>query len=147
MSVPTTIVNRRNGITALVTTRGQLVTGPLDFSQFYTATTVADNVPVNLVRPRAGNNFVITAIVLSGNRDIAANGAIVDLYESAVGPTSSTISLRIYQDEIAKQTRAILTGLNIIVSVGRWVNVKSDDVQVRANISGYYVPVGGVAFA
>lgn len=147
MSVPTTIVNRRNGITALVTKRGQLVTGPLEFSQFYTATTVANNVPVNLVEPKAGSNFIINAIILSGNRDIAAAGAVVDLYENAIGPTDATITNQIYQDEIARQTRAILTGLNIIIAAGNWVNVKSDDTSVRANIAGYYVPVGGVSFA
>lgn len=121
-----------------VTSRGQLVTAPLEFSTFYNAATAANNVAVNVVPPKAGKAFVITDLVISGDRSIAAAGAITDIFE-ADSDTSAVVSKEIYQDEIAKQTRATLTGLNILVSVGKWINVKSDDVIVRANIGGYYV--------
>lgn len=123
-----------------VSQRGQLITSPLDFSTFYTDITTVNNTPVNLVEPMAGMNFVITALILSGDRNIGANGAVTEVYENAIGPTDATVTKAIYRDEIARQTRAVLTGLNIILTPGRWVNVKSDDVQVRANIAGYYVP-------
>lgn len=124
---------------ARITSRGQLVTAPLGFSQFYTNQNAVDNTAVNLVKPKAGKRFVITDIVLSGDRSIAANGAVVDLFENSTGPTNGTVTTQIYQDEIAKQTRAVLVGLNIIVSEGVWVNLKADDTIVRANIGGYYI--------
>tara|TARA_R110000796_G_scaffold99871_1_gene208287 strand:- start:2789 stop:3211 length:423 start_codon:yes stop_codon:yes gene_type:complete len=124
---------------ALVSKLGQLIVAPLAFSTFYTNQTAVNNIAVNVVPPKTGKCFVITAIVLSGDRSIGASGAITDVFENTLGPTSATITKEIYQDEIAKQTRATIPDLNILVTQGSWVNVKSDDVIVRANISGYYV--------
>ena len=132
------IKSERNGKLVEISKRGQLVTAPLDFSTFYQGSTASNNVAVNVVGPKAGSQFIITDIILAGDRSIGANGAVVDIFENSVGPTDGTITKQIYQDEIAKQTRAVLTGLNLIVSAGRWVNVKSDDVIVRCNIAGYY---------
>jgi hypothetical protein len=133
------LVGGTGGNSPEITERGQLVTGPLSFSQFYLGTTVANNTAVNVVPPVTGKCFVITAIILSGNRDVGVNGAITDVFENLSGPTDGTINTEIIQEEIAKQTRMTATGLNIIVSRGAWVNVKSDDVIVRCNIAGYYV--------
>jgi len=124
---------------AVVNPRGVLVTGPLAFSSFYTATTTTNNVAVNLVEPKAGYDFILTGIILAGDRNVGVNGAVTEVFENEIGPTDTTITKSIYIDEIAKQTRAVLTGLNIIITSGRWINVVSDDVQVRANIGGYYV--------
>ena len=41
--------------------------------------------------------------------------------------------------EIPKKTSLTLTGLNIIVTEGRWVNVKTDDDDVFATVAGYFV--------
>ena len=124
---------------AKVSRNGQLVTGDLDFSTFYLGTTIANNTPVNVVEPVMGKKFIITAIILSGDRSIAQNGAVTDVYESSVGPVDGTITKQIIQEEIAKQTRMTAIGLNIEVGEGRWINVKSDDVVIRCNIAGYYV--------
>lgn len=142
MTFPVTIACGKNNTRSLVTRRGQLIVAPLDYSEFYTATTVSNNVAVNVIAPRTGLNFAITDIILSGDRSIGANGAVVQVYENSNGPTDTAITKLIYADEIARQTRAVLTGLNIIVSPARWVNVVSDDVQVRANIAGYYLTNG-----
>jgi ABC-type molybdate transport system permease subunit len=142
MTFPITVACGKSNTRALVTKRGQQVVAPLEYSEFYTATTVSNNVAVNVIKPRTGKNFAITDIILSGDRSIGANGAVTQVYENTTGPTDTTITKLIYADEIAKQTRAVLTGLNIIVTVGSWVNVVSDDVQVRANIAGYYITNG-----
>lgn len=125
---------------AKVTSRGELVTGPIDFSLFYTATTLVNDTAVNVVPPVTGKKFIITIMVLSGDRSIGANGAVTDIFE-ADSATSGTIVRQLYQDEIAKQTRAVLPVTYVQVGAGRWINVKSDDVQVRCNIAGYYVNV------
>lgn len=125
--------------TVEVSDRSELIVGPKKPSNFYSATTTVNNTPVNVVPPKSGQIFIITTIVLSGDRSIGLNGAVVDLYESDISGTDATVETEIYQDEIAKQTRAVLTGLYISTQPGRWINVKSDDVAVRANVSGFYV--------
>lgn len=122
-----------------ITSRGQLVTGDLEYSEFYLGSAIANNTAVNVVPPKPGKRFVITAIILSGDRSIAASGAVTDVFENTTGPTTATVTKQIIQEEIAKQTRMTATGLNILVSEGAWVNVKADDVIVRCNIAGYYV--------
>lgn len=134
------ITNQNN--TVGVTKNGELIVGPREPSNFYSNTTTVANTPVNVVAPKTGYIFVITAIIISGDRSIGANGAVVDVYESDISGTDSTIETEIYQDEIAKQTRAVVTPLYITTKVGRWINLKSDDVQVRANIAGFYVRDG-----
>jgi hypothetical protein len=138
MSIDVRIGDGFNGGTAKVTKRNQLVTAPLEFSKFYTASVTVNDTAANLLWPRAGKRFVITEIILNSDRDVGVNGAITKIFEAA-NDTTATVSTLIYEDEVAKQTRAVLTGLNIIVSEGVWVNVVADDVIVRANVAGYYI--------
>ena len=139
MSLKVKIFGGRFGKGPEITRRGQLVTAAISFERFYLGTTIANDTAVNVVEPRDGKNFIITSIILSSDRSVGANGAVTDIFENSLGPTSGTITKEIIQEEIAKQTRMTATGLNIIVTAGRWVNVKSDDVIVRCNIAGYYV--------
>lgn len=134
-----TLWGGKNKNSPQITNRGQLVTGALSFEKFYLGSTIANNTAVNVVPPVTGKCFVITSIILSGDRSIAVNGAVTDVFENLTGPTDGTVNTQIIQEEIAKQTRMTATGLNILVSRGAWVNVKSDDVIVRCNIAGYYV--------
>jgi len=133
------IASEENGKTARITNSGELADAPLFTSKFYLGSTASNNVAVNVIPPVEGMCFIITAIILSGDRSVGASGAVTDLYENSIGPTSATVETQIIQEEIAKQTRMTATGLHIKVSQGVWVNVKSDDVIVRANIAGYYV--------
>lgn len=133
------LVDTKNHNTARISKRGEVSVGPIEFSQFYFALLGTDNTPVNVVVPKTRKIFIITAIVLAGNRNIGVNGSIVDIYESSDGPATATQTNLIYEDEIAKQTRSVLTMLNIKVSEGNWVNAVCDDDDVRVNIAGYYL--------
>ena len=138
-------VGIRCGVTgrvATVTDNHQLVTAPLSFSMFHSVTATVTGTGYNVIAPKSGKSFVITDIILGADRSVGLNGAIVDLY-CATGPDEATVEISILQDEIAKQDKLILTGLNIFVDEGFWVNVKTDDNNVRANISGYYIPAVG----
>lgn len=147
MSIQARVVggNKRREVT--VTDFGQLVTSPLSFSQFYNAATVSNNVPVNVIQPAKRQKFIITDIILSGDRSVGANGAVTTVYENNVSGTDTTQQKVIITEEIAKQTRMVATGLNIEVTEGRWVNIVSDDVIVRCNIGGYYVTTTEVGTA
>ena len=139
MGINATIFGGNDGMSPHITTDGVLVTGNRHASKFYLGATAANNVAVNVVLPKPRKKFIITAIILSGDRSIAANGAVTDVFENSTGPTDGTIDTEIIQEEIGKQTRATITGLHIEVAEGSWINVKSDDVIVRCNIAGYYI--------
>ena len=128
-----------SGDMARVTSRGQVVVSPLSYSQFYFAATASNDVPVNIVTPLTKRSFVIDAIVLSADRSISASGVIIDIYENSIGPTDTTITKQILQQEMIKQSTLTIPDLNLLITEGRWINIKSDDVIVRCNISGYYV--------
>jgi hypothetical protein len=123
---------------AKITTRGQLVTAPLDYSKAYNATAGTANTAANLVVPVVGWQFVITSIHLYANKNVGAGDATVVLYEASASDTA-TVDTTIFTAEMVKQTSRDFTGLNLIVTVGKWINVKTDDDDVFATILGYYV--------
>lgn len=123
---------------AKVTSRGELVTGRFDYSTAYAVTVNATATAFNFVGPIAGKRFVITDIILYANKNVGAADATVDVYE-ATASDSTTISKSILAIEMLKQTSRDLTGLNLIVTEGRWVNIKTDDDIIYATLMGYYV--------
>ena len=129
---------------ARVTTRGQLVVGPADFSEASTVTLGTDNVPVNLFGPISGKNFIITDILIYANRLVGVNDATVTIYESSVGPASTTQTKVLLSTEMVKQSSRDLIGLNLEVAEGRWVNAVTDDDDVFVTVMGYYIKVNGV---
>ena len=131
---------------AKITKRGQTVIAPLAYSKFYSASAVVVDTAYNLVLPKPGKKFVITDIILAADKGVSGtNGAIVEVYE-AEAPDTITVSTSIYTDEILKLDRVVLTGLNVlIVTEGRWINVKTNDNTVRASIAGYYIAAEGLS--
>lgn len=130
---------------AKVSKRGQTIVAPLAYSKFYFASAVVINTAYNLVIPKPGKKFVITDIILSADKGVSGtNGAIVELYEAET-PNTLVVSTSIYTDEILKLDRVVLTGLNVlIVTEGRWINVKTNDNTVRASVAGYYIASKGL---
>lgn len=130
-----------DGFKAEVTCRGQLVVGPTSFSEATSIKLETDDVPVNLYPPKANMNFIITDILLYANKNVGAGDATVTLYESSVGPTSATQTKVILQTEMVKQTSRDLTGVNVEVTEGRWLNAVTDDDDVFITVFGYYTVV------
>ena len=129
-----------SGIQATVSPYGHLVVGASNFSTAYAVTVAIDNAGYNFVGPKAGFQFVITGLLLYANKGVGANDATVDVYE-ANGPTTTTADRTIICTEMLKQTSRDLTGLNLVVTAGKWVNVKTDDNTIFASLLGYYVAV------
>ena len=122
-----------------VTSRGQLVVSPLDFSSAYNATAAVNDTAYNLVGPENGKQFIITEIILYANQGVSNTAdATVIVYE-ATSSTSTAVASSILTTNMVRQDRIILTGLNLIVTAGRWVNVKTTDNTVYATVFGYYL--------
>jgi hypothetical protein len=147
MALKVEIVDGRGGgFKARTTPRGELVINKADYSIPYTAAATVINTGYNYtdlsgagIVPKAGKQFVITEILISCDRNVGAtSGALINVYE-ADSPTSTTSTKDIIKDiEIVKNERQFMN-LNMIVSEGKWVNIKTDDNNVRSTIWGYYV--------
>jgi hypothetical protein len=142
MVAPVKIVDPRTGEGARVTEFGQLVVAPVAYSSITQQSAVSPDVAYNLATPTEGQQIVVTAIVLTGGRDIGASGATVQLYladsPSAVvfSPEDAVLAL-----EIVKNGQLVLNGLNLITEAGKWINIKTDDATVYATILFYRVPI------
>jgi len=123
---------------ACVSSRGQLITGPIEFSAAFTVTANVVDTAFNFVPPIANKRFVLTDILLYANKAVGAGDATVELYEAA-GDTVTTVTRAILTLEMVKQTSRDMTGLNLICSEGFWINIKTDDNTIFATIMGYYV--------
>lgn len=123
---------------AIVTSRGQLVTSPLEYSTAYTKEVNATATAFNFIGPVTGKRFVITDILLYADKNVGVNDASVQLYE-ATSSASTTISKTILDIEMVKQTNRDITGLNLILTEGRYLNIKTDDATIFATVMGYYV--------
>jgi hypothetical protein len=123
---------------AKVTSRGQLVVAPLDFSEAYNTTLDATGTAYNLVIPKTGKRFVITAILAGGNFNIGVNGAQVELYEASAIDTT-TVAKSIFIIPVSKNNVVPLSPLNITLNEGVWLNTKTDDDDVYLTITGYYI--------
>ncbi len=141
MSVPSQICD--GGGTknfAKVTTRGQLVTAPLEFSNLIFQNLSVDDVAENFFEPIAGKRLVITDVIADASRDVGVNGATVDIFETDA-IDSEIIDKQLFQFDMPKQTDKVLTSLNVITTEGKFINAKTDDNNVLLSIGGYFVDV------
>ena len=140
MSTPTVIKDASSGNTATVTKFGQLVVAAVDYSTPVAKTLDAINTAYNFVEPSMNKSIVITDIIFTANKNVGVNDATVVLYES--DEIDSTISTKdIISLEMIKQSNLALTGLNMVVSEGRFVNAKTDDDDIFVTIMYYKVPI------
>ena len=123
---------------AKVTSRGQLVVGPIAFNVAHFNSLALVATPYNYVGPVAGRQFVIDGIIASSDKNVSAtNGADVNIYEAnAVDGTSVTSLLTL---TIGKLDRAVITQLNLSTNTGVWINAETDDATVNLTIIGYYI--------
>jgi hypothetical protein len=126
-----------SGTNVKVSPRGELAVSALDFSTFYSASVTVNDTAVNVITPKAQKVFIITAIIVAADRSVAAAGSVLSIYTADDSTTGAVIDV-IYSDELSKQTRAVVSPINIIVPEGKFVNIVADDVIIRCNIAGYY---------
>ena len=131
-------IRNGNGNEAKVTSRGELIVSPLGYSESYAVTATVNNQGYNFTTPGTDKRFVITAILLTTDKNVGANGATISIYEAS-SATETTVDKEILTVEMLKQTNRDITGLNLIVTEGKWLNVKTDDNNLYATVLGYYI--------
>ena len=127
-----------NGNTTAVAPTGELITGPLDFdTPMFQNMDIADQA-YNFFPPKIGKQFVVRAIIMTANKNVTTD-CTVDIYESSA-EDSTIIVKSILQLEMLKNTVFSSTPLNILITEGLWLNGKTDDDDVFATLTGYYIP-------
>jgi len=128
-----------NGYAAKVNETGQLVSGPLEYSEPYAVTMDSVNTAYVIATPLIRFRFVITGILLDAGKDVSAStaGTIV-LYETDA-EDSIVETKEILTFEMLKNTSRVITGLNVIVTEGEWLSIRTTDATVYATVLGYYV--------
>jgi hypothetical protein len=132
------ITDAKNGNQAKVTNAGQLVTSPIEYSTPKFVSLASDNVGYTFFEPKDGKKFVITDVIAIADRNVTTS-CIIDIYE-ADDLDSATIGTSIFQLDLLKNDKIVMTGLNIITSAeGIFINGKTDDNNGLVTISGYYI--------
>lgn len=137
MSIDVRIVGANNRAVE-VTFNGQLVTAPLEYSSGKFNDMDLVNTAYNFHEPTAGKRFVITALIISTNRNVGVNGANIFFYEASAIDTL-TVDKIILQLDMAKSLTLPILGANFIMTEGAFLNGKTDDDDVLATIAGYEV--------
>lgn len=124
---------------ASISSNGETITRPFDYSLFSFQLLDTVDVAFNHYKPKTGFQFVITGVVISGNRDIGVNGSICSLY-TANSATSATAIDTTFEIEVPKSTVLPFVQPNTIIGENVFLNSKCDDNSVRVGVFGYFVP-------
>jgi hypothetical protein len=140
MSLSIEIEDGRGGTRnkAAVTTRGQLIVAPIDFSTPILNEMTVNGQAYNFVGPTRNRQFIITDIIVGGDRNVGTGGSEVEIYE-ATAVDSTVVSNGLFKFTIGKNVTLPITGLNVITNPGTWINAKMDDNNVTLTIIGYVV--------
>ena len=134
----TVYIKGANGKLVEVSASGELVVGPLAYSEpIFQLLDVNDQV-YNFFRPKAGEQLIITGIDASALRTVTTQTQ-VDIYE-ATSDTDGTISKQIRRWEIPKNGEKQAQGIFEEIRPGAFVNAKCDDDDVALTITGFYIP-------
>lgn len=127
-----------NGSEANVTRIGQLVTAPFAYDEVVAQTLSVNNQAYNFFEPIVGQQFVVTTILLTADSNVATSTDITVYESSSVSDT--TVDKLILFVELLKNDYRDLIGLNLLITEGKYLNIKMDDNDVRVTVMGYYVP-------
>lgn len=127
------------GRAAKVTSIGQLVTAPFAYDETVFKELAAANTAYNFYKPKPGEQFVITGVLFRADKQVSSTvDATVVIYEATTDATT-TVSKVLIQFAVVQGDIINATGLNLLVSEGRYVNAKTDDDDVHMTIMGYYI--------
>lgn len=89
----------------------------------------------NFAPPVTDANFILDGVICNSD-NLVTGSAIVDIYE-ADAVDSTTIQRSILRFDVARLDTIYLTGLNIIINKGFWVNAKTDDNNINLTLIGH----------
>lgn len=142
MTTPVHILDGSRGSSdkACVTSIGQLVVAPFDYDLVIHQELATINTAYNFYAPKTGKQFVVTGMYYNADQQVATNvGATVIIYEADTA-SETTVDKVIHQDDMIRNDRVTISGANILINEGKYVNAKTDDDDIHMTITGYYIP-------
>ena len=141
MSTPIKIVDGRGSKNfAKVTTIGQLITAPFAYDEVSHVELDVINTAYNFFTPKTSEQFVITSFYAKADKGVSSvTEADFIIYES-LSASSTTVDKVLFQTAMLQYDQVTMTGINILVNEGRWINAKTTDDDVHVTIMGYYIP-------
>ncbi len=128
-----------NGRLAKVTPIGQLITAPFAYDDTVFKELAEPDTAYNFYLPKAGQRFVITGVLFRADKQVSSTvDATVVIYEATTDSTT-TVSKVLIQFAVVEGDIIDPTGLNLLVTEGRYVNAKTDDDDIHMTILGNYV--------
>ena len=141
MTAPLVIKDSKTGQSARVTRFGQMVVAPLAYSEPVTIEMDVVDTAFNFLTPESGKNIVITDILVSANKDVSnVDPAEIEIYE-ADEFDSLILAPSIISPRLVRAGNLPLTGLNLLVPEGKWVNAKTNDNNILVTLMFYRVAV------
>ncbi len=141
--IKTIIIDPETGQPARITQHGQLVTSPIAFSTPVTKDINVIDTAFNFVAPEDGLSTVITGIFVGADKNVSnTTPAEVEIY-TANADDSTTVITSILQPRVIRSENVPLTGLNLLVGEGIWINGKTNDAGILLTVMFYKVPVIG----
>ena len=141
MATPVELVDPESGGRSRITEFGQLVVAPISYSSAVEHDMDVINTAFNFAEPVHGKSIVITDIIASANNSVS-NTTPADIVVYQADSATSLVSLSgIVRPQLVRANNFILTGLNLIVPPGVWINATTTDDDILLTIMFYRVPV------
>lgn len=130
---------RGNKFLATVSYRGELIVGPLSYSDTKFVELATANTAYNFYTAKVGKKFLITGIVAKADKQVSSTvDADVVVYESSASD-SLTVDKVLFQAAMVQGDQVVLLPLNILTNEAVYINSKTTDDDVHMTIMGYYV--------
>lgn len=127
------------GFTVKVTSRGQLVTAPLEYDDVISRELDLTGTAFNFYGPQDGKAFVVTGLFATANKSVSGTiPAAIVIYEAAA-PDTVTESKNLFTILLIKLTDVSILPLNLLVTGGVFLNAKTTDATVNVSIMGYFL--------
>jgi hypothetical protein len=101
---------------------------------------IVDANAYNFAPPVQGANFILDGVICNADKSVTTS-ALVDIYE-ADSIDSTTIQRSILRFDVTRNTTISMTGLNLLINKGFWVNAKADDFNVNLTLIGHRRTIG-----
>jgi len=124
---------------AEVSELGEVLTRPYAYSDPKYQYLDTINTAYNFFAPRPGQQFVVTMLIITTDKDVGVDGATIVLYEAAA-EGATAVAKTIISVNLLKNTNLALVGMQLLVNPGTWINGKTDDDDVHLTVGGYYIP-------
>ncbi len=141
MTTAVGLKDSKTGFAARVTKFGQLVVAPIAYSESITVEMDVIDTAFNFLTPLSGHSVVITDILVSANKDVSnVEPAVIEIY-GADEADSLDAAVDIISPRLIRAANLPMTGLNLLIPEGKWINAKTNDNNVLVTLMFYRVPV------